>query len=85
MTTQTFTELMAKLPHVAIVTHPTDGHDILVKRGVVGFFEIDDLEAVRTFNDHTSDRQLKAMLHGSMFGFDTPGADPDHYMQDHVP
>ena len=67
------------LPEMAVVQHPEDGRLVMVTRGVQGFSEPElSHEFMATFNDRfgVTPRQRSAMLFGSLFGFDTPGANP---------
>ena len=81
-------DITSKLPSQCYVFHPTKQRGVIVKRGEVGYYPITaDLptrEAVREANAAlgVSLSQERAMLHGSMFGFSTPGADPDHSIHD---
>lgn len=60
----------------AAKTH--DGNNIVIKRGEMGYIpmpgDFDVVKYNRSLNVTAS--QVEAMLLGSMFGFDCPGADP---------
>lgn len=80
---------VAALPSVAIAVHTMTGEAILINRGESGFRPIDTdkfpLAAsnpaafVREQNAamEVTPAQSKAMLFGSLFGWDVPGAHPD--------
>jgi hypothetical protein len=81
-----------ELPELCYSTLPSSGALIQIVRGENGYFECANAhigkEANRMFAD-TSDRlngvtraQEEAMLAGSMFGWDVPGAKPWKYDQD---
>jgi len=73
---------LAKLPAQCAARSPTTGKPILIVAGELGFHPIspDDFD-VEEFNRKSgvTPAQVEAMLVGSMFGFDAPGADPDNY------
>ena len=73
---------LAKLPAQCAARSPTSGKPILITAGEIGFRPIfpDDFD-VEAFNRESgvTPAQVEAMLVGSMFGFDAPGADPDNY------
>jgi hypothetical protein len=57
---------------------PSDNSAILIKRGKRGYCLRWEAYDGERFNKHhgITDAQVGAMLTGSMFGFDCPGADP---------
>jgi|GEM_PF-1635131 len=81
-------DYVAGLPGSAFIRHPEDGRLILVRRGVLGFWPCRYLPAAgRTLEDLAAALNRgplapeieAAMLAGSMFGWDTPAADPANY------
>lgn len=81
---------LRKLPKACYATLPQDPRQvILLKRGDLGYWKVGDspmpdkqqaLDFVTEYNAklEVTARQVNAMLHGSLFGFQTPSADPDH-------
>ncbi|WP_273454443.1 hypothetical protein [Nevskia ramosa] len=84
----------AKLPHQAyafIACHAPGDRIVCVRRGERGYFTttLDDpclsveraKAIVQTYNDKlgVTLEQKSAMIAGSLFGWHTPGADPDRY------
>ncbi len=63
--------------------HLTTKEPILIFRGERGYTPIKDPSSfdAEEFNksEGITENQVRAMLHGSMFGWETPGADPDFY------
>lgn len=70
-----------KLPPIAAVRHNVDHSVVLVKRGEQGYFPAPDIKDPEAWNKAAgvTNQQAAAMFMGSMFGFHTPGADPDRY------
>jgi len=69
-------------------THlPETGEPIVIKRGETGYWPLPAGMTVDLINTTFEARpaQLAAMLAGSMFGWDIPGADPDRYDDDGRP
>jgi hypothetical protein len=70
--------------YVCAAVHPTTGEPIMITRGEPGYrpfaSEFAPATAVRLFNEslHVTPEQVKAMLAGSMFGWDCPAANPQH-------
>jgi len=78
----TYRDIRHKLPEQCAVVLPGHGGAIaLVKRGERGYFSTnwtaEDMERYNNANNVTQ-KQINAMLMGSMFGWDVPGADPDN-------
>lgn len=77
-----------KLPEKAYALHPSLRTPIVIDRGEDGFIPVTvrwtDEALSRSFVKEQNQKlgvtsaQAAAMLNGSLFGFDTPGADPDH-------
>jgi hypothetical protein len=69
--------VLADLPEICAAAHPTEGIAILIKRGERGYWPSEGM-AVDEFNARRgiTPAQREAMLHGSVFGFDAPIADP---------
>jgi hypothetical protein len=76
------TDILKKLPRYAAVTHPVERITVLVERGVVGYVRPPFPVDADLFNraHGVTPAQAQAMLHGSMWGFHVPAADPDHPM-----
>ena len=72
---------LAKVPSYAASTLPSTGEPVLIQRGIVGYFPARPDLDVAAFNatHGVTPAIQKAMEMGSMFGWDVPGADPDHY------
>lgn len=77
-----------KLPEIAYFenagrtrSYDTDAPVIAVKRGETGFYPVFTRQTADALNAAAgiTPAQLEAMLAGSMFGFDAPGANPDLY------
>lgn len=77
-----FATNLAALPEIAVVEHVVDKSLVFVRRGEDGFVPTEGsgltTEEIETFNERTgvTKAQAKAMLMGSMFGWDKPCADP---------
>jgi hypothetical protein len=71
------TDVLADLPKVCAAHSPGDNAPILIRRGERGYFPAPGID-VDAFNARhgVTEAQREAMLAGSMFGFDCPGADP---------
>lgn len=71
----------ASLPPLCHAEHPETGGIILIRRGEPGYRPVatdmsaDVLNAV--LDPVPTSLQIEAMLVGSMFGWDVPGADPE--------
>jgi hypothetical protein len=58
-----------------------EGVDMVIVRGEAGYRPIPSgltAEEMNTYYKVTPEDRL-AMVHGALVGWDTPGADPDHY------
>jgi hypothetical protein len=71
-------DVLADLPEICAAHLPSDNSPILIKRGTRGYCLRWEAYDGERFNKHhgITDAQVEAMLAGSMFGFDCPGADP---------
>ena len=75
---------------IAAVTHPGDGSTVFVVTGIPGYLLPKDLGIVDpklapdTWNKAhgVSEAEAIAMRHGSMFGWNTPGANPDNWRKE---
>lgn len=70
---------LAKLPAMCASRDLATDAPILIKRGAMGYWPCPpsfDVDAFNVRHDVTP-AQREAMECGSMFGWDTPGADPD--------
>lgn len=76
----TSTDTAAGLPDLCYVRHPTSGETVAILRGEDGYRTLNTLCSPECLNAKVSppptEAQINAMKHGSMFGWDTPGADP---------
>lgn len=75
-----------ELPEFCYAIHPTDEVGVIVKRDVRGYFPVDysmSPNTVRKQNERmgVSVEQERAMLAGSMFGWECAGANPDTYKE----
>lgn len=73
-----------KLPEICFVTMPSTGETVVVKRYEMGYYPQEPHVALRDADEmnmliDVSKAQQEAMLHGSMFGWDCPAADPNTY------
>ena len=68
------------LPAICYTRHPTTGRTIAILRGEDGYRPANTLCSPECLNAKLSpsptEPQVNAMKHGSMFGWDTPGANP---------
>jgi hypothetical protein len=77
---------LAKLPEMCFVDLATEDVMCIVKRGESGYYKTDwpkgkfgaELAAERNEKLGVTPSQASAMHHGSMFGWFTLAADPDH-------
>ncbi len=70
----------ADLPPLCYVRHPTSGETVVILQGEDGYRTLNARCSPECLNATLSppptEAQLNAMKHGSMLGWDTPGADP---------
>lgn len=81
MDKETAIRLGAKLPASCYARHPSDESPIYIMFGMRGYYPIEREIDVDAENERfgVTPAQVEAMLVGSMFGWDVPGADPDKY------
>lgn len=86
--------LRSSLPPVCYSTLPDTGQAIMIKRGENGYYpcgSTTDIHSAAAFAEqknkelNVSKAQEAAMLTGSMFGWDVPGADPKNYDENGAP
>ena len=79
--------MLSKLPRICYTYAEDLGKIVALKKGADGYFEVgipvgtdNPRERVEILNKQlgVSKAQERAMLCGSMFGWDTPAADPDN-------
>jgi len=73
---------LSKLPLLAFAEHPArPGLIVMLRRGKRGYEPTQTSMSLHALNELSgaSPAQIRAMLHGSIYGYDTPGADPDRY------
>lgn len=62
--------------------NPSDDSLILIKRGESGYWPAGGFTEDYNERRGITKDQVEAMLIGSMFGWDVPGADPDWHVED---
>ena len=79
-------DMTTTLPPVCASRHPSTGKTIFIRAGVKGYWEASEHTDPNEFNRdaNLTPRQVAAMEVGSLFGFDVPGADPNHSMWDRL-
>jgi hypothetical protein len=73
-------EVLQKLPQFCGARLPSDNSPIMIKRGVMGYWQwqIQGMTPERYNERHgITDIQVECMMTGSMVGWDVPGADVD--------
>lgn len=75
---------LQKLPELCAARLPATGEPILLRRGVMGYYPASPRLDVEGFNRRKgiAPEQAEAMLVGSLFGWEVPGADPDTWKND---
>jgi len=78
-----------RLPRVCLALMPGDEKPIRIVRGESGYNAVHANTDVARFNSERgiTEYQVEAMVTGSMFGWECPGADPDEYScgRNHAP
>lgn len=71
-------DLAHNLPEMCATYCSSTHEPMVIKRGVTGHWPLPDGMTVERINAvfHASPAQVAAMLAGSIFGWDVPGADP---------
>lgn len=84
-----FTKNMNALPELCYAIDPVTDRAVILQRGTSGYYPVDHDKfpfakrdpAAFVLQQNTAmqitDEQREAMIFGSMFGWDTPGADPE--------
>lgn len=71
----------AKLPPLCYIRHPSTGATIAIYRGETGWQPTGTLCSPEFLNSRLphppSEDEISAMKHGSIIGWDTPGAGPE--------
>lgn len=90
----TFIPLRSDLPEICYSILPSTGDVIIIKHGESGYYRCEYSTEDKAFNrEFANDRnanlgvskaQVEAMKAGSMFGWDTPAADPKSYNENGV-
>jgi hypothetical protein len=72
-------DLISKLPVRCAAHHPTENGPIMIRRGETGYYPAPWWLNVDAYNSARgiTGAQVEAMLIGSCFGWDVPGANPD--------
>jgi hypothetical protein len=69
-----------RLPPLCYIAHPTTGATVAIHRGENGYRDPGTLCSPACLNNHLphppTEDDISAMRHGSLIGWDTPGADP---------
>jgi len=70
----------ARLPLLCYVRHPATGETVEIVRGEAGYRPIGTLCSPTCLNSRLphppTEDEISAMRHGSLIGWDSPGADP---------
>jgi len=83
--TSTSSSHLLKLPELCYTTLPSNqGQVIAIRRGEPGYYPIVTALTAEELNGdaNITAAQISAMLAGSLFGWDVPGADPERYTAD---
>jgi hypothetical protein len=75
-------ESFNRLPELCAAVRPETGETILIKRGVPGYFEIEERASpAKIYNElrGITPEQVQAMIAGSMFGWDAPVANVEYW------
>ena len=68
------------LPLACYIRHVTTGATVLIRRGEAGYIPVDTLCSPHCLNSRLprvpAQDEIAAMRHGSLMGWDGPGADP---------
>ena len=74
---------MNNLPEICFAMNDVDNKVVILKKGILGYFNYDNVSnsSVDELNDSigVTKAQVAAMKVGSMFGWDVPGANPENY------
>lgn len=75
------TPAAAKLSPLCYVRHPTTGETVEIRRGEAAYHPVGTLCSPDCLNSRLArpptEDEISAMRHGSLIGWDRPGADPE--------
>lgn len=71
------------LPPLCYVRHVTTGETVQIRRGKDGYHPVDTPCSPECLNSRLprppTESEVRAMRHGSIFGWDSPGTDPEKW------
>ena len=80
---------VSALPPLCYIRHPTTGQTVEIRRGEEGFYPMGTKCSPECLNAKLAHppmrEQVQAMQHGSLLGWDTPGADPAMWVRSAAP
>ena len=76
-----FFSVLSKLPGIAFATLAVSGETVAICRGEPSHYRVQSTKTADELNSMygVTPAQARAMLAGSMLGWNTPLADPEHY------
>ena len=70
-----------RLPELCYVSHPTTGRTAMIRRGESHYYPVDTVCSPACLNSKLqpppTEDEIAAMKHGSIIGWETPGANPE--------